>query len=75
MVRRRMDETPIQDALRYARNERIALRPFLDDGRLAAYNSISELNLRRRAPGGRNWLFLSGDDGAFANVHLRSAAD
>ncbi len=63
-----LDETPIQDALRYARNQRVALRRFLDDGRLPAHNNISELNLRRQVLGRRNWLFLGSDDGAFANV-------
>jgi transposase len=63
-----LDETPIQDALRYARNQRVALQRFLDDGRLPAHNNISELNLRRQVVGRKNWLFLGSDDGAFANV-------
>lgn len=63
-----LDETPIQEALRYARNQRVALRRFLDDGRLPAHNNISELNLRRQVVGRKNWLFLGSDDGAFANV-------
>jgi transposase len=63
-----LDETPIQDALRYAHNQRVALRRFLDDGRLPAHNNISELNLRRQVVGRKNWLFLGSDDGAFANV-------
>ncbi len=35
-----LDETPIQAALRYATNQRIALQRFLDDGRLPAHNNI-----------------------------------
>jgi transposase len=63
-----LDETPIQAALRYARNQRIALRRFLDDGRLPAHNNISELNLRRQVLGRRNWLFVGSDDGAAVNT-------
>jgi transposase len=63
-----LDETPIQAALRYATNQRIALRRFLDDGRLPAHNNISELNLRRQVLGRRNWLFVGSDDGAAVNT-------
>jgi transposase len=63
-----LDETPIQAALKYARNQRVALRRFLDDGRLPAHNNISELNLRRQVLGRRNWLFLGSDDGAAVNT-------
>src|SRR5262249_13588490 len=38
-----LDETPIQDALRYARNQRVPLQRFLDDGRLPVHNNSSEL--------------------------------
>ncbi len=44
-----LDETPIQAALRYATNQRVALRRFLDDDRLPAHNNISELNLRAKS--------------------------
>ncbi len=63
-----LDETPIQAALRYATNQRIALQRFLDDGRLPAHNNISELNLRRQVLGRRNWLFVGSDDGAAVNT-------
>jgi transposase len=63
-----LDETPIQAALRYATNQRVALRRFLDDGRLPAHNNISELNLRRQVLGRRNWLFVGSDDGAAVNT-------
>jgi transposase IS66 family protein/papain fold toxin 2 of polymorphic toxin system len=54
--------------LRYARNQRVALRRFIDDGRLPAHNNITELNLRRQVFGRRNWLFVGTDDGALANT-------
>ena len=63
-----LDETPIQAGLRYATNQRVALRRFLDDGRLPAHNNISELNLRRQVLGRRNWLFVGSDDGAAVNT-------
>jgi transposase len=63
-----LDETPIQAAITYARNQRVALRRFLDDGRLPAHNNISELNLRRQVLGRRNWLFVGNDDGAKTNT-------
>jgi transposase len=63
-----LDESPIQAAITYARNQRVALRRFLDDGRLPAHNNISELNLRRQVLGRRNWLFVGNDDGAKTNT-------
>jgi transposase len=63
-----LDESPIADAIRYARNQRVALARFLDDGRLPIHNNISELNLRRQVVGRRNWLFCGSDDGAETNT-------
>jgi len=63
-----LDETPIQAGLRYARNQRVALRRFLDDGRLPLHNNISELNLRRQVLGRKNWLFVGSDDGGHVNA-------
>jgi transposase len=63
-----LDDTPIYDALRYARNQRDALRRFLDDGRLPMHNNMSELNLRRQACGRKNWLFVGSDDAAKVNT-------
>jgi len=63
-----LDDTPIHDALRYARNQRLALQRFLDDGRLPMHNNISELNLRREACGRKNWLFVGNDDAASVNA-------
>ena len=42
-----LDESPLSTAIGYARNQRVALRRFLDDGRLPLSNNISELHLRR----------------------------
>jgi len=67
-----LDETPISAAITYARNQRVALQRFLDDGRLPAHNNISELNLRRQVVGRRNWLFVGSDDGAVTNTRFVS---
>jgi len=37
-----LDESPLATAIGYARNQRVALRRFLDDGRLPLTNNISE---------------------------------
>lgn len=63
-----LDESPIARAIGYARNQRGALRRFLDDGRLPLHNNISELNLRREVIGRKNWLFVGSEDGADVNA-------
>ena len=63
-----LDETPISKALGYARNQRVALGRFVDDGRLPLDNNISERNLRREVLGRKNWLFLGSDEGARVNT-------
>jgi transposase len=63
-----LDESPIAQAIGYARNQQVALRRFLDDGRLPLHNNLSELNLRREVIGRKNWLFVGSDDGADVNA-------
>jgi transposase len=63
-----LDESPISQAIGYARNQQVALRRFLDDGRLPLHNNISELNLRREVVGRKNWLFVGSDDGGEVNA-------
>ncbi len=63
-----LDETPIQKAITYARNQEAALRRFLDDGRLPLHNTFSEREVRREAIGRKNWLFLGSDDGGDTNA-------
>jgi transposase len=63
-----LDESPIAQAIGYARNQQVALRRFLDDGNLPLHNNISELNLRREVVGRKNWLFVGSDDGAEVNA-------
>ncbi len=63
-----LDGTPISKALGYARNQRVALCRFVDDGRLPLDNNISERNLRREVLGRKNWLFLGSDEGARVNT-------
>ena len=67
-VGRVLDESPMAQGIGYARNQRAALRRFLDDGRLPMHNNISELNLRREVVGRKNWLFVGSDDGGEVNA-------
>jgi len=67
-----LDATPIADGIRYARNQRVGLSRFLEDGRLPIHNNMSELALRREAVGRKNWLFVGNDDGGAVNATFTS---
>lgn len=68
LVEQVIADTPIAQALRYGRNQREALRRFLDDGRLPLHNNLSERQLRREVVGRKNWLFVGTDDAAQVNA-------
>lgn len=63
-----LDQTPISRAINYAKNQRAALRRFLDDGRVPIHNNWSERELRREALGRKNWIFVGSDDGGVVNA-------
>jgi len=67
-----LDETPISKAVGYSRNQREALKCFLQDGRLPIHNNFSERELRREALGRKNWLFVGSEDGGKANASFVS---
>ena len=67
-----LDDTPISNGIRYARNQREGLARFLNDGRLPIHNNMSELALRRQAVGRKNWLFVGSDDGGAVNAVFTS---
>ncbi len=67
-----LDDTPISDGIRYARNQREGLSRFIDDGRLPIHNNWSELQLRRQAVGRKNWLFVGNDDAGTVNATFTS---
>lgn len=67
-----LDDTPISDGIRYARNQREGLSRFLEDGRLPIHNNWSELQLRREAVGRKNWLFVGSDDAGAVNATFTS---
>ena len=67
-----LEDSPMYDGVRYARNQRKGLRRFLDDGRLPLDNNISERELRRQAVGRKNWMFLGSDDGGHVNAIFTS---
>lgn len=56
----------LRTALGYARRQSEALKRFLDDGRLALDNNVSERELRNVAVGRKAWLFVGSDDHAQA---------
>jgi transposase len=63
-----LDDSPLHAAIRYATNQREALRRFLDDPQLPMHNNVSERELRRQAVGRKNWIFVGSEDGARANT-------
>jgi transposase len=67
-----LDDTPIAVGIRYARNQRVGLSRFLEDGRLPIHNNLSELALRREAVGRKNWLFVGSDEGGAVNATFTS---
>jgi transposase len=67
-----LDDTPIAAGIRYARNQRVGLAKFIEDGRLPIHNNMSELALRREAVGRKNWLFVGSDDGGAVNATFTS---
>ncbi|MBN4049495.1 IS66 family transposase [bacterium AH-315-N03] len=67
-----LEDSPIHDGVRYARNQRKGLSRFLDDGRLPLDNNMSERQLRRQAVGRKNWMFLGSDDGGRVNAIFTS---
>jgi hypothetical protein len=62
----------VTKALGYAIRQQLALRRFLDDGRLRMDNNSSENALRVIATGRKAWLFFGSDDHAEAAANLYS---
>jgi transposase len=62
----------VTKALGYAIRQELALRRFLDDGRLRMDNNFSENALRIVATGRKAWLFFGSDDHAQAAANLYS---
>ena len=53
-----LPRSKLGEALTYARNQRTALRRFLDDGRIPIDNNDVERDLRQVALGRKNWMFI-----------------
>jgi len=66
------ERSPIRKAMTYATNQRIALRRFLEDGRLRMDNNLSENALRRIALGRKNWMFAGSEASAHNSAILYS---
>jgi transposase len=57
-------KTPLGKAIGYARNRRVQLGRFLEDGRIGLDNGEVERLIRLIAVGRRNYLFFGSDEGA-----------
>jgi transposase len=66
-------KTPLGKAIGYARNRRVQLSRFLEDGRIALDNGRDERLIRTIAVGRKNWLFFGSDLGAQRAANIYSA--
>lgn len=67
-----LDHTPISKAIGYSRNQKGALKRFLEDGRLPIHNNFSENQLRKIALGRKNWIFVGNDKGGKVHANFVS---
>lgn len=58
---RALPKSALGKAVTYARNQRAALRQYVNDGRLTIDNNVSERTLRLQAIGRKNWEFLGSE--------------
>ena len=56
-----LPKSALGKAVTYAKNQRAALRRYVDDGRLTIDNNVSERTLRLQAIGRKNWEFLGSE--------------
>jgi transposase len=56
-----LPKSALAKAVRYARNQWVALRRYTQDGRLTIDNNTAERTLRHQAVGRKNWLFLGSE--------------
>ena len=57
-------------AIKYALNHEIALKRFLEDGKIEIDNNAAERALRVVAVGQKNWLFAGSDEGGKAAADI-----
>jgi transposase len=57
-----LPKSALGKAVTYARNQRVALRQYVSDGRLTIDNNVSERTLRLQAIGRKNWQFLGSEE-------------
>ncbi len=62
MQRQVLDKSPMGTAIRYAQAQWTALNRYVEDGRLAIDNNLSENALRGIAVGRKNWLFVGHEE-------------
>jgi transposase len=64
--------SPLDAAITYYENQRVALHRFLDDGRILLDNNFSEQQLRNVALGRHNWMFFANEAGIAWYTTFRS---
>ena len=61
---------PLYLAIKYALNNEVALKRFLEDGKIEIDNNAAERALRVVAVGRKNWLFAGSDEGGKAAADI-----
>jgi transposase len=56
-----LPKSALAKAVKYARNQWVALQRYTQDGQLTIDNNTAERTLRHQAVGGKNWLFLGSE--------------
>ena len=69
---RTLPKSALGKALTYAKNQRAALRRYVEDGRLTIDNNLSERSVRAQAIGRKNYLFVGSDRGGRTAATLYS---
>jgi transposase len=69
------DAGKMATAIGYVRNQHLALRRFLEDGRISLDNNVCERSIRPIAIGRRNWLFAGSMRGGHAAAVVFSLAE
>lgn len=59
-------------AIKYALNHQVALKRFLEDGRIEIDNNAGERAMRSIAVGRKNWLFAGSDEGGHTAANIFS---
>lgn len=68
-------QSATRKAINYAMNNQVALKRFLDDGKIQIDNNIGERAMRGIAVGRKNWLFAGSYDGGRTAANIYSLVE